>query len=315
MFDVVGVGDLDVDIYVEVDKIPGRDEKVRANNHHYHVGGMVANSMVALSRLGKKCVLHAPVGNDHYGTLAVAGLERNAVDTSGLVIKPDGKTYFCVVMLDKSGEKSLIVVPTDCISLDSDDINQEVITSARHMHTVLFGNVEIALEIAKSRDMSISMDIEPSMLKGQDEDRISEIIKKVDIVFLGENAAESIGHAETPAWNAQLIASLGPSMVCVTQGSKGGFVANQGKLTNYYAYDVPVIDTTGAGDCFAAGFIYGYLNNWGIQQTAQFASAVAAIKTMKFGGHDGAPSLEEVDQFISKNSPKMNKEKINADRR
>jgi ribokinase len=300
MFDVVGVGDLDVDIYIELDKIPGHDEKILSNKHHYHIGGMVANSIVALSRLGKKCILHAPVGDDYYGKLAIAGIESNFVNTSGVVMKPKGTTYFCLVMLDNSGEKSLIVNPTDCMALNSEDIKQDVISSAKHMHTILFDNVETAIGISRSNNMSISIDIEPSMLKGQDEKRIKNIIEKVDIVFLGEEAAEIIGNAKSPTKNAQAINSLGSNIVCVTQGSKGGIISAQGNLEEYFAYKGAVIDTTGAGDCFAAGFIYGYLEKWEIQKSAQFASAVAAIKTMSYGGHDGAPDLDEVTRFMSK---------------
>ena len=300
MFDVVGVGDLDIDIYIELDRIPDFDEKLLANDHHFHGGGMVANTIVALTRLGKSCLLHAPVGDDLYGKLAIADLEHNGVETSGLIKKADGRTYFCVVMLDHTGEKSLIVVPTDSMNPKSKELSAETIQSARHMHTTLFPDVSGAIELAHAKEMSISIDIEPSMLHAKNQNEISKLLELVDIVFLGEQAAKQIGGTDDPQFNLKRVQTFGPKTVCLTQGNQGGLISDRSsrELIQYQAYKVNVIDSTGAGDCFAAGFIYGYLEGWGLSQIAQFASAVAAINTQHFGGHDGAPTLEDVENFI-----------------
>ena len=300
MFDVVGVGDLDIDIYIDVDHIPGFDEKILAKGHHFYGGGMVSNTIVALTRLGKSCLLHAPVGGDPYGELAIADLEQNGVDTSALIRKPDGQTYFCVVMLDHTGEKSLIVVPTDSINPTRSELKAETIQSARHMHTTLFADVAPAIESAHAKGVSISVDIEPSMLHAEKLNEISSILQKVDIVFLGERAARQIGGTDDPQVNLRRVQGLGPRIVCLTQGRRGGLVSDKvsGEEERYDAYSVKVKDTTGAGDCFDAGFIYGYLEGWGLLKTAQFASAVAAISTQVYGGHDGAPTLADVESFI-----------------
>ena len=303
MFDVVGVGDIDIDIYVQLDKIPDYDEKLLANNHDFHAGGMVANTLVALSRLENKCVLHAPIGEDVFGQLAEQDLLENSVDASGLVHKPDGSTYFCIVMLDDIGEKSLIVVPTDSMALDAAEIKKDVICSAKHMHTTLFKDALVALEMAKSCGLTVSMDIEPSSLNRGSEDWVHEVLKMLDIVFIGENAAQTIANGKSPADNAKIISSLGPKIVCHTLGNRGGVIAEAGSgaLCEYPSFNVPVVDTTGAGDCFAAGYIHGYLKGWTVEKTAQFASAVAAINVMSMGGHTGAPYLADVKQFLINN--------------
>ena len=301
MFDVVGVGDLDVDLYMDLDRIPEPDEKLLARNHHYHVGGMVANTCAALSRLGKSTILHAPVGDDYYGNVALAGMKQSGVDVSGVIKKPVGSTYFCVVMLDPSGEKALIVVPTDCLHPAEEDICADVIKGARHMHTVLFDGVESALEIARENRITVSLDIEPGMVQGQSIDRLREILQKVDIVFIGETAADLVGSTGSPRENIEKIAGFGSGIICLTQGSRGGLVWHEGNVERYQAFPVKPLDTTGAGDCFDSGFIYGFLEGWPPLRSAEFASAAAALNTLSYGGHDGAPSFDEVIRMIQNN--------------
>lgn len=298
MFDIVGVGTLDVSIYLNVDRIPQYDEKVLAKSHQYLVGGMIANSLVVASRLGLKTVLHAPVGQDQYGEMAIEGMKKNNVDISGLVHKPEGGTYFCVVMLDDVGEKSLIVVPSDNMDLKALEFDAKIITSAKHMHTILFDDVELAVDTAKENGMTISMDIETTMLNGNFDERLKKLLPKIDILFLGESAANILGHGISPDIDVKNIFALGVKVVCLTQGDKGGLIHDEGGISHFPAYKIKPVDSTGAGDSFAGGFIYGFLNNWDNIESAKFASAVAAINTLSYGGHDGAPTLAETQEFI-----------------
>jgi len=306
MYDVIGIGDIDIDIYLKVDHIPGKDEKIKAQQLEFHSGGMVANFLVACSRLGLSCMFHGPVGADDYGRLALADLKKNHVDTSGVVIKKEKSTYFCVVLLDKYGEKSLIVAPTDCITPEPEDICHNLIPKAGHLHTTLFSITSEILETAQRNGLSISIDIEPESIDNLENN--NSLLRDVDIVFVNKNAAKRIGQSNNHEENIKKILQLGPKIVCITMGNKGGIVKSRSdpELINYKAFQIPVVDTTGAGDCFAAGFVYGFLHNWGLQKTSEFASAVSAIKTLKLGGHSGAPKMDEVVSFLKKHGKYFN---------
>jgi sugar/nucleoside kinase (ribokinase family) len=97
VWDVLGVGDADVDLFLGVERLPGRDEKVMGEYLGEHPGGVVANFCCAASRLGARTALVTVVGEDRYGKMAVADLEAHDVDTSLVKVRLGGITYFCVV--------------------------------------------------------------------------------------------------------------------------------------------------------------------------------------------------------------------------
>lgn len=298
--DVIGVGDIDIDIYLEVEHIPSHDEKVLAKNVSLHPGGMVANFLVALRRLGTSCGFNGPVGLDEYGQIAINDLKNNSVDTSNVVYKENGKTYFCVVILDDSGEKALIVAPTDCLAPTEDDISPAGIKIAKHMHTVFHGSAQLkAIKLAHKNNLSISVDFEPDSVKiGKN---LDEILSLIDIAFINQNALFLMSKHQSIEKAMNDILSRGPGVVCVTLGKRGAIIISQNtkKPTYVESFNVPVIDTTGAGDCFAAGFIHGYLQKWPMDFVGKFSSATAAIKIMSKGGHTGAPTYVEVIRFMN----------------
>ena len=303
--DVIGVGDIDVDIFLEVDRIPSRDEKILANSVNLYPGGMVANFIVALSRLGTPCGFHGPVGSDEYGEIAIKDLKDNKVDTSYLVVKEGKKTYFCVVMLDESGEKALIVAPTECLVLKEEDILTEAIKSAKHMHTTFHGSAQAkAIQIAHDSGLTISVDFEPDSVKNGS--CLNDLLAKIDIAFINRNALKLMSRFDDLEKAAIDVKLRGPKVVCVTLGKKGALIVKDSKSEpiKINSFNVPVVDTTGAGDCFAAGFVHGFLSGWPIDFVGRFASATAAIKIMSIGGHTGAPNFSEVISFlIERNIP------------
>jgi ribokinase len=296
--DVIGVGDIDVDIYLHVDHIPSRDEKVSANDVGFFPGGMVANFLVALRRLGTTCAFHGPVGVDEFGGTATDDLIRNRVDTSKIIVKPGKKTYFCVVMLDESGEKALVVAPTDCIDPEESDISEDAICSAKHLHTTFGGPAHLkAIEIAHRNGLTVSADFEPSAVKGKN---VDESLAMIDVAFINQNALALMSAAPTPVEAMTDILSRGPKIVCTTFGKKGSLIMAKGRQEPLHveAFDVPVVDTTGAGDCYAAGFVHGLLRGWPLESIGLFASASAALNVCQLGGHAGAPSMEQVLSFL-----------------
>ena len=163
-WDILGIGDADVDIYLDTPQLPGRDEKVLGGLIGEFPGGVVANFCCAASMAGARVALLSLVGDDRFGQMAIAALQACGVDTGPVAIREGGQTYFCVVMLDESGEKALVVVRTDCIGPTQADINPRLIGEARLVH--LMAN-DIALttwiaEHAAARDTLVSLDIEPT---------------------------------------------------------------------------------------------------------------------------------------------------------
>ena len=297
--DVIGVGDADVDIYLEVDHLPGRDEKVLADSVNLHPGGMVANFLVALSRLGTSCGFHGTVGDDEFGRIVLRNMAANGVATDGAVIKPGGRTYFCVVMLDDSKEKALVVAPTDCVFPLPEDVSEDWIKPARHLHTTA-AHIQTAFrstQMAKLNGLTVSIDIEPEA--GKSDGDFQLLLPQVDVAMVNQRAVRLLGHADSLEESARNVLRMGPEIVCVTMGAAGAFVMSAHESHFVEAFPVKVTDSTGAGDFFAAGFIHGYLRGWPLKQTATFASAIGALGVTQQGGQSNPPTMDQAVAFLA----------------
>ena len=294
---VIGVGDADMDILAEVDHVPRRDDKVRPSRLEFHPGGMVANFVCALSRLGTSCAFHGPLGDDEFGRTALDDLQSNGVDTSSAVIKGGGRTYSAVIMLDATGEKAALLVPSDCMHLGPDELSEEQIARAGHLHTVGSRPTTVrAIGLAKKHGLTVSVDLEsPHNL------RLAEVqpwSSQVDILFINERTLKSLTGGTSAEETAAGLVEAGTGIVCLTMGASGSLAVSSRGTCRAAAFRVPVADSTGAGDCYAAGFVHGFLQGWPLNQTVAFASAVAALAITQWGGHSGAPTLRETLAFL-----------------
>lgn len=298
--DVIGIGDASLDIYLEVDHVPGQREKIIAKSLAYYPGGMVANFSAALSRLGNSCGFHGPVGDDEFGRTTLADLAAKGVDTRYAIIRPGGRTYFGIVMLDGSGEKALVVVPTNCIQLEPDEVSEDWIAQARHLHTTGFAQATAlrAVALAKKHGLTVSIDLEPAISAKRDE--LRSLLAQVDVLLVNRRAVRLLGDEDSICKNAELILTYGPKVVCVTMGEAGSLVVSDTEVFEAKAFPVPVVDSTGAGDCFAAGFVHGLIRGWSLRRIAMFASAVGALAVMHRGGRSGTPTSQEVVEFMVK---------------
>ena len=303
---VIGVGDADVDIYLDVDHIPGRDEKVVARAVSFYPGGMVANFLVALAQLGTPCAFHGSVGDDEFGRLSLAQMADSGVDISCAIVRPGERTYFCIVMLDESGEKALVVAPTSCLFPRLEHISEECIARAQHLHTTAADvrtTVRI-VQIAKQHGLTVSVDVEVgAVLQGRG---LSSLLSLVDVMFVNHRAVDLLCRSDSLAdWATRMIAK-GTRVVCITKGDQGALVVSGSETVDIGAFAVPVKDTTGAGDCFAAGFIHGWLRQWPLSKVAIFANAVGAISVTRRGGRSNPPTISEVTAFLKERGVDLN---------
>lgn len=301
MVEVLGVGDAGMDVYLDVDRLPGRDEKVIAQRVEYHPGGMVGNFVVALQRLGTPCGFHGPVGDDDFGHSIAQDFHSEHVDVQGLVRKAGGRTYFCTVMLDGSGEKALVIAPTDCFFPQPSDVREDLFAGVRHVHTTasVLATAERVVEVARSAGCRVSLDLEPTALR---QPSVAALLPRVDILFLNQRAVSIVG-AATPMEAVERLCALGAGTVCITLGSEGAIAGcgagALGERAFVPAFDAPVVDTTGAGDSFAAAFVHGSLRGLVLEERLRFASAAAAISIGRRGGHAGSPTQAAVYDFLA----------------
>jgi ribokinase len=299
---VIGLGDADVDLFLSVPHLPQRDEKVVGSLLGEFPGGVSANFCCAASRLGMRAALIAVVGDDRYGELALESLDQDGVATDLVVVRPGGQTFFCVVMLDDSGEKALTLVVTDCIAPMPDDIDPDSLGEARLVHLIA-NDVEMTTWVAreaKARGTLVSLDVEPTTTINASPVAFRELLSQVDLAFPNAAGLRSLLDGDELS-GAREILRLGPKVVVVTMGAQGCLIVTEDEMIRLPAFSVPVADTTGAGDCFNGAFVAGYLRGWDLRRCGTVASAAAAISVTKVGSRSALPTLDQIEHFLATN--------------
>jgi len=296
-FDVMSIGDLDLDLYISLPTIPGFDQKVGGRNLGRKPGGMSANVAVALARLGRPVRLLAAVGDDAAGQEALAHLIVEGVDLSFVSKRQGASTFMCVVMLSPSGEKSLIKLASDAYLPQLADLLPAAFEGVRHVHAT-YGAPDVtakAFEMARDRGLSTSLDLEPSDL-ARPPQQLARVLSLVNTLFLNREAYSAASDILGATLHPDLLKP--PGEIIVTLGAGGcRRIAADGVL-EAPGFKVRPVDTTGAGDCFAGAYLACTLEGANPSEGLEFANGAAALATLDFGAQTAMPRREAVEALL-----------------
>ena len=297
-FEVVGMGLNSVDFLSVVPEFPAPNSKMKILQFSKQGGGQVATALVALSRWNIRTKYIGKIGGDELGQFSLTTLREEGVDISSVTIEPGGTNQYAMIIVDgPSGERTILWDRDERLMYREGELRKKDICSGKILH--LDGHdIQAALQCARwAREEKIPTVIDLDKV----EPLTSELIKEIDFVITSERFPKmftGISHRERAFLELQKY-TLG--FLCVTLGHEGAVALVNGEMLYAKGFTVKVVDTTGAGDVFHAGFIYGLLQNWEVQEILRFANAVAVLKCRDLGGRKGIPTLEEVQRFL--NSP------------
>ena len=289
------VGDIDVDLIVIVESLPNRDGKINGQQVARAPGGMAANTAAALARLGAEVRLVATVGTDEAGEFALASLQRAGVDVSPTIFVDGAKTFGCISLITPEGEKSLVRLVTDAYLPPPSALTADLLAGVGHVHTT-FGSPDLAvraLGLATTADATRSLDLELADISS-DSSLLHKVLRNTDILFCNESS------------RAALDAALGApattfgGIIVTTLGDSGSRLETAGATHEAAGFPVVALDTTGAGDCFAAAFLFASLQqgrSW--NDSLIFANAAAALSTLGYGAQSSLPDSHAVDLLIA----------------
>ena len=287
---VLCYGVLCVDQIVRTAAYPPPDGHARILEEGRFVGGEATNSAVALTRLGIPVTLRGNfVGADDRGRFFSEAVGQIPdLDSSGIVVRPGLQTPYAIIVSSRDGHRTIL---GSFAELQSLPLNEEAFEGVRLLSVDPFlGDHALrAAELAKGRGLPVvSIELDPASPMGHHCD--------VAINSRGFLQRHRMGRPEEVG--ARLM-EAGVETAVITQGADGCLVfdAKEGVFSQS-AFDVPVVDSTGAGDAFRAGFIYGRLRHWELKAVARFASAMAGLNCRGIGGCAHAPRLEEVERFL-----------------
>jgi sugar/nucleoside kinase (ribokinase family) len=285
------IGDIDVDVLIRVDHLPTRDGKVNAKRLQRVPGGMAGNVAMALTRLGSAVRVLGRVGEDEDGAFALAGLRAAGVDISPVVRLPDEETFVCIGLITPDGEKSLIKLMTPAYLVAPADLTSGAVRGVSHAHLTSAADPNLCrklVDLARAEGATSSIDIETADLPATAEE-IRRAIEGFDILFCNSEARDALDRAL-----AVPLTSLVETVV-TTVGAAGSRVELSGQTISARGFAAEVLDTTGAGDCFAAACLHARMvqrSSW--QDALRFANCAAALSTAGYGAQSALPSFEEV---------------------
>ncbi len=297
-FDVICFGALNLDRLCRVDRIAREDEESTIIEVEEYPGGSAANTAVGLARLGLKVGYVGKISRDREGEILVRSLREEEVDTGGIVVSKTGRSGVVYGYVDRNGNKALYVDPGVNSQLDFSEIDVEYISSANVLHLSSFVGEKAyraQIEVLKALPSRVKVSLDPGNIyarKGQE--ILSEMLSRCYIVMPNKFETELITGKRDVKKGAEKLLSLGPSIVAIKLGSRGCYVTDGNESHFIEAFKVKAVDTTGAGDAFNAGFIYGVMKGKGIFKAGRLGNFVASRCIMSRGARAGLPSEEDV---------------------
>ncbi|WP_224982536.1 carbohydrate kinase family protein [Geomonas agri] len=298
-YDVVGLGVCTMDLLMVVDELPGGELVQRAHASALAGGGPVATALVALARLGARTAMLDLVGDDLIGRMIVEELKAEGVDTAGMVIDAGStSSQASILVRQRDGDRAITFAPGTSGELPFEKLNLCMIREAKILH--LNGrHWQACLEAAQvAREAGVLVSFDGGSHRFRPEH--CELLPLVDICIVAEEYAESCTGASSLEQAAQALLQYGPKVVGITSGTRGSFLLSRdGKFFHQPAYPVEqVVDTTGAGDAYHGGFLFGLAQGLSLKESARYASAVGALNTAALGGRAALPTLSQLKDFL-----------------
>jgi len=294
-FDVVGMGLNSVDFLSLVSRYPESNSKTEILRFERSGGGQVATALVALSRWGIKTKYIGKVGSDELGQISLESLQQEGVDVSSVTTEPDTPTQLGNIIVEAtSGDRTILWRRDKRLMFREGELRKEEVCSGKLIH--LDGHdIRSAIQCARwAKEEGIPTVIDIDKV----ESLTPELIRDINFVVTSSRFPSlftGISDREKALLELQRHTR---GFLCTTLGPEGAIALVDGEILYAHGFQVDVVDTTGAGDVFHGGFIYGLLQNWEVTEILRFANAVAALKCRALGGRRGIPSLGEVLKFL-----------------
>ncbi len=292
-FDVVGFGALNVDTLLKVEKIAGAEEESHITDYTEACGGSAANTTVGLARLGCKVGFVGKIANDPEGKLQIECFKSEGVDTGGIVHASKGKSGVCFGFVDKKGARALYINSGVNDQIEFRELQAPYVTDTQFLHLSSFvgeKSFRTQKKLLSFLPDTIKISFDPGSLYAQKGfSAIEPIIQNSYVMMPNELELQLItGEREVPKGAAALL-NAGVKIVAVKLGAKGCYITNGQEKQTIQPFKVPVVDTTGAGDAFDAGFLYGLLHYKTIAECGRVGNYVAAQSVTKMGARAGLP--------------------------
>ncbi len=325
-YDVLGLGNPLIDIIVNIDDFimeeldlekgsmnlvdVERQQEIllKCNNMQRNtaLGGSCANTMSMIAQLGGKSAYGGKLGFDDFGKDYESQLIN--IGTDSYLKKKEGATGSTIILVTPDAERTMNTHLGMCVEYSKDDLNLKAIEESEYIYVEGYlwdtpkqkETVVAALEHAKSKGTKISLSLSDSFCVERHKDDFQHLMNEfVDLLFCNEAEAGFMSDCDSPDEQLNKL-SCSVDHIVLTMGPEGSKILNKNVVTDIDAFDIKAIDTTGAGDSFAAGYLYGITNDYSEQQAGTLASYCASTIVSQLGPRYIGDFRSKVSQHIIK---------------
>jgi sulfofructose kinase len=296
--DLVGVGLNATDTVIPLSSYPVLGSKVEFSTADVLPGGQVASTVVACQQWGMRTRYVGSLGDDSAATLHRKAFAEAGVETQ-LITVSECASRQSLVLVDGEGERTVLWRRDERLDLRPSDLDCEWIVNARALHVDGYdtATATVAARWARAAGVPVVADLD-ELYPG-----VEELIENIDYLIVSRDFPCRL-MAETDLEKALGMMHLryGCRLTAATLGPDGVLAWDGKEFHHTSAYRVPVVDTTGAGDIFHAGFIYGLLQGWPLDRQLDFACAAAALNCMAVGARGGIQTVEAIEELMATGS-------------
>ncbi len=299
--DIIGWGALNVDRLCQVNQFAPTDGETFIYNETKSCGGSASNTIIGTAKLGLDAGYIGKIGNDSNGQMMKDYLESNNVDTDHLLIA-EGETGEVIGFVDDEGNRKLYVTPKINDKISNDDINREYLLNTKLLHLTSFvglnpddPSVNTQLELLDEIAGRITVAFDPGMLYvNRGPEFMEKLISYTDILLINESEL-LIATQEDDFEKAVKKVAPKVDILVVKRSTKGSFIKKGTDEYNIGIFEVDTVDTTGAGDAYNAGFLYGYIKGYTLEESGIIGSYIAAQSTTQTGATEAIPDIKNID--------------------
>lgn len=298
-YDLLVVGEINPDLVLRgSDVVPhfGQAEKM-VDAADLTIGSSSAIMACAAARLGLRTAFVGLVGDDVFGRFMVDAMTEREIDMRSCIVDDTLDTGMSVIL--SQGDDRAILTHLGAISaLRADQVDRALLREARHLHVGGYFLLDalrpsLAELFREARDEGLSTSLDTNWdPRDRWDDELPSVLSHTDVLLPNAEEARRIGRRSSLDDAIDALGAVVPT-VAVKLGAAGGRAARDGRHAAAPSLQIEVVDTTGAGDTFDAGFLYGYLNAWTLEDSVRLACACGSLSTRAAGGTSAQPTLDE----------------------
>ena len=307
MKQIAVIGSVVIDLAVQTPRLPTRGETLLADNLKIGPGGKGANAAVAVQRAGAAAVLLGCIGDDDFGRMEMAALQKEGVEVDAVTIHPEASTGVGIAMIDPDGENTILGVLGANDYLSSDDVRRALTLHRETLDSILVNFEVPEPAVAAAVQLGVDYGIPVIVDAGPARPYTPETWRGCTILTPNEQETETlvgypISDDATAERAAHELLGMGPSAIVLHRGAHGALLVTSDDTIHIPSFSVNVVDTTGAGDAFSGALSVAVAEGLPLVDAIRRANAAGALAVTRLGTLPVMPTRQEVDTFLENQS-------------